>query len=74
MRAAVKEHGVVRRQRTGDMVVGATQERTAVAARSYLIWGEDLFKKGRYAAAEKLYQRAQGLVEQTFGTVPSDDG
>ncbi len=46
---------------------GATQETAAVTARSFVIWGEELFKKGRYAAAEKLYQRAQGLVERTLG-------
>jgi len=50
-----------------DMVIGATQERTSVAARSFVIWGEELFKKGRYGAAEKLYQRAWGLVERTLG-------
>jgi hypothetical protein len=50
-----------------DMVVGVTQERTALAARSFVIWGEELSKKGRYAAAEKLYQRAWGLVERTLG-------
>ena len=49
------------------MVIGATQETTAVAARSFVIWGEELSKKGRYAAAEKLYQRARGLVERTLG-------
>jgi hypothetical protein len=49
------------------MVIGVTQERTAVAARSFVIWGEELSKKGRYAAAEKLYQRAWGLVERTLG-------
>ena len=49
------------------MVIGATQERTAVTARSFVIWGEELSKKGRYAAAEKLYQRARGLVERTLG-------
>ncbi len=49
------------------MVVGATQERTAVEARSFAIWGEEFSKKGRYAAAEKLYQRAQGLVEKDLG-------
>ena len=50
-----------------DMVIGASQERTAVAARSFVIWGEELSKKGRYGAAEKLYQRARGLVERTLG-------
>ena len=49
------------------MVIGATQERAAAKARSFVIWGEELFKKGRYAAAEKLFQRAQGLVETTLG-------
>ena len=49
------------------MVIGATQESSAVAARRFVIWGEELSKKGRYAAAEKLYQRARGLVERTLG-------
>src|SRR5712691_6904294 len=49
------------------MIIGATQDRTAVAARSFVIWGEELSRKGRYAAAEKLYQRARGLVERTLG-------
>jgi len=46
---------------------GATQETAAVTARSFVIWGEELSRRGRYAAAEKLYQRAQCLVERTFG-------
>jgi hypothetical protein len=50
-----------------DMVIDATQERTAVAVRSFVIWGNELSKKGRYAAAEKLYERARGLVERTLG-------
>jgi len=50
-----------------DMVTGATQERTADAARGFVIWGEEFSKRGRYAAAEKLYQRAWGLVERTLG-------
>jgi hypothetical protein len=45
----------------------ATQETTAVAARRLVIWGEELSRKGRYAAAEKLYQRAWRLVEKTLG-------
>ena len=49
------------------MVIGATQEGAAVTARSFVIWGEELSKRGRYAAAEKLYQRAQGLVERSLG-------
>jgi Tetratricopeptide repeat len=49
------------------MVIGASQEKTAATARSFVIWGEELSKKGRYAAAEKLYQRALGLVERTLG-------
>jgi hypothetical protein len=36
----------------------ATQETTAVAVRGFLIWGEEFSRKRRYAAAEKLYQRA----------------
>jgi len=49
------------------MVIGATQASSVGAARSFVIWGEELSKKGRYAAAEKLYQRARGLVERTLG-------
>jgi hypothetical protein len=50
-----------------DMVIGPGQEKTAAAARSFVIWGEELSRKGRYAPAEKLYQRAVGLVERTWG-------
>ncbi len=49
------------------MFIEAGQEKTAATARSFVIWGEELSKKGRYAAAEKLYQRALGLVEGTLG-------
>lgn len=49
------------------MAIGRNKEATAVAARSFLIWGEEFSRKGRYAAAEKLYQRAWGLVERTLG-------
>jgi hypothetical protein len=49
------------------MVPELTQEKTAAAPRSFVIWGEELSRKGRYAAAEKLYQRAWGLVERTLG-------
>ena len=49
------------------MVIGATPETSAVAARSFVIWGEKLSKRERYAAAEKLYQRAWSLVERTLG-------
>lgn len=49
------------------MVTGVSQERTAVAARSFLIWGEELSRKGRHAAAERLYQRARSLVARTLG-------
>jgi len=49
------------------MYIEAGQEKTAAAARSFVIWGEELSKKGRYAAAEKLYQRALSLVEETLG-------
>ena len=54
-------------QSAGDMFVGSTQDESAVAARSFVICGEEFSRKGRYAAAEKLYQRAQGLVEKTLG-------
>ena len=49
------------------MLRGAGQEKTAATARSFVIWGEELSKKGQHAAAEKLYQRALGLVERTLG-------
>lgn len=49
------------------MAMGANKETAGVAARSFLIWGEEFSRKGRYAAAEKLYQRAWGLVEKTLG-------
>lgn len=49
------------------MAKEATQETTAVVARRFVIWGEELSKKGRHAAAEKLFQRAWGLVERTLG-------
>jgi Tetratricopeptide repeat len=45
----------------------ATQESTVVAVRGFLIWGEEFSRQGRYAAAEKLYQRAWALVERTLG-------
>ena len=32
-----------------------------------LIWGEECSRKGRYEAAERLYQRASLLVEKTLG-------
>ncbi len=51
------------------MVIGPTQETTAVAARSFVIWAEDFSKKRRYAAAEKLYQRALTLVERDLGAL-----
>lgn len=38
-----------------------------MAARSLLIWGGEFSRKGRYAAAEKLYQSAWRLVERTLG-------
>ena len=49
------------------MVTGANKETPAVAARGFLIWGEEFSRKGQYAAAERLYQRAWGLVERTLG-------
>jgi hypothetical protein len=50
-----------------DMLIGPGQEKTAAAARSLVIWGEELSRKRRYAAAERLYLRAAGLVERTWG-------
>jgi hypothetical protein len=51
------------------MVVGLTQEKAAVAVRSFLIWGEELSRKGRYAAAERLYRRTLTLVDRTLGAL-----
>lgn len=51
------------------MVRGTAQEKTSAAALSYVICGNELSRKGRYAAAELLYQRALVLVERTFGTL-----
>jgi hypothetical protein len=50
-----------------EMVIGPTQEKTVVAARGFVIWGEELSRKARYAAAERLYRRALTLVEGTLG-------
>lgn len=50
------------------MVIGPSQDKTSAAARSLVIWGQELSRKERYAAAEKLYQRALRLVEKKFGT------
>ena len=50
-----------------DMVTGTGQQKAAAAARSFLIWGEELSRKGRHAAAERLYQRAISLVSKTWG-------
>jgi hypothetical protein len=49
------------------MVIGSDQEKCAVTARSFVIWAEEFSRKGRYAAAEKLYKRALALVERTLG-------
>jgi len=49
------------------MVTGPSQERTAGAVRGFVINGDELSKKGRYGAAEGLYQRALILVERTLG-------
>lgn len=49
------------------MVTGPTQEKTSAAARSFMIWGNEFSRKGRYAAAETLYQRALMLAEKTLG-------
>lgn len=38
-----------------------------MAVRRFLIWGEELSRKKRYAAAERLYQRAWGVVEKALG-------
>ena len=65
-RAKAQVHGITRKWKI-RMIVGASQERSAVAVRSFLIWGEELSKKRRHAAAERLYQRARSLVERTLG-------
>jgi cold shock CspA family protein len=50
------------------MVIGPSQDKTSAAVRSFVIWGEELSRKGRYAPAERVYQRALSLVERTLGT------
>lgn len=49
------------------MVTGTTQEKTSAAARSFVIWANEFSRKGHYAAAETLYQRALMLAEKTLG-------
>jgi hypothetical protein len=49
------------------MVIEPGQEKSAVAARRFVIRGEALSRKERYAAAERLYRRALTLVERTLG-------
>ena len=39
-----------------------------MAARSFLIWGEEFSRKRLYEAAEKLYQRAWGWSRELWGT------
>ena len=48
------------------MVPGTAQEKTSAAARSFVIYGNEFSRKGRYAAAETLYQRALILAEKTL--------
>ena len=45
-----------------------SEEKTSVAARNFVILGEELSRRKRYAAAEQLYQRALTLVERALGT------
>lgn len=49
------------------MAMEANKEMAAVTARRLLIWGEEFSRKAQYAVAEKLYQRAWGLVTRTLG-------
>jgi hypothetical protein len=49
------------------MVTGTAREKSSAAARSFVIWGNEFSRKGRYAAAETLYQRALRLAEKTLG-------
>ena len=42
-------------------------EKATIAARSFVICGEELSRKGRYADAERLYRRALTLVERKLG-------
>lgn len=49
------------------MVTGTAQENISAAARSFVIWGNEFSRKGSYAAAETLYQRALMLAEKTLG-------
>ena len=49
------------------MVAGIVQEKTSIGPRSFVIWANEFSRKGRYAASERLYQRALMLAEKTLG-------
>lgn len=51
------------------MITRTHPEKTSAEARSLVICGIELSRKGRYAAAETLYQRALALAEGTLGTL-----
>lgn len=51
------------------MMIAIDQEKSSAAARSYVISGNMLSRRGRYAAAENLYQRAMIVAEGTVGTL-----
>lgn len=51
------------------MMIPTDYGKSSAAARSYVISGNTLSRKGRYAAAENLYQRALILAEGTVGTL-----
>lgn len=50
------------------MVIGPNEDETSAAARSFVILGEELSRKGHHATAEEVFQRALSLVERTLGT------
>lgn len=49
------------------MMIAIDREKSSAAARSFVISGNTLSRRGRYAAAENLYQRALILAEGTVG-------
>lgn len=49
------------------MITRTAHEKTSAAARSFVIWANEFSRKGRFADAETLYQRALMLAEKTLG-------
>lgn len=50
-----------------SMITGTAKEKTSAAVRSFVIWANEFSRKGRYSAAETLYQRALMLADKRLG-------